>query len=99
MEMKGEQLQATDAKPLGRWMEHYVQRNRQYRRWLSNGFESQEPVVFWLSGLHVPELLLSAIIQTMYRKKGWGLDKSTMYDLFFAVHFLRNSLQLINYSI
>ena len=74
-------------KPLGSWMEHYVERNRQYRRWLGNGLESQEPLVFWLSGLHVPESLLSAIIQTMCRKQGWALDKSTMYELIFALTF------------
>lgn len=33
----------------------------------------------WLSGLHIPESYLTALIQTTCREKGWPLDKSVMY--------------------
>lgn len=33
----------------------------------------------WLSGLHVPESYLIAIIQTECRKNEWSLDHSTLY--------------------
>jgi len=33
----------------------------------------------WLSGLHIPETFLAAIIQTTCREKKWPLDKSTLY--------------------
>lgn len=33
----------------------------------------------WLSGLHVPESYLIAVIQTECRKNGWSLDHSTLY--------------------
>lgn len=33
----------------------------------------------WLSGLHVPESYLIAIIQIECRKNGWSLDHSTLY--------------------
>jgi len=62
-------------KPLGSWMEHYTSRFEQYTAWAGEG----DPVVFWLSGLHVPESLLSALVQAAARRKGWPLDKSTLY--------------------
>lgn len=62
-------------KPLGSWMEHYLRRYRQYADWTSKG----DPVVFWLSGLHVPQSLLSAFVQASCRRRGWALDKSTLY--------------------
>lgn len=62
-------------KPLGAWMDHYQRRYAQYLDWCENG----DPAVFWLSGLHIPESLLSAIVQTASRRKGWALDKSTLY--------------------
>jgi dynein heavy chain len=62
-------------KPLGSWMEHLLRRYRQYDDWSRNC----EPTVFWFSGFHIPESLLSAIIQTSCRRRGWALDKSTLY--------------------
>jgi len=38
-----------------------------------------EPHVIWLSGLHVPESYLTALVQATCRKNGWPLDKSTLY--------------------
>jgi dynein heavy chain len=62
-------------KPLGSWMEHYMRRFDQYKDWNDNG----DPVCFWLSGLHIPESLLSSLVQMCSRRKGWALDKSTLY--------------------
>jgi len=62
-------------KPLGSWMEHFVRRYKQYREWIDKG----DPPVFWLSGLHIPESLLSALVQASCRRRGWALDKSTLY--------------------
>lgn len=33
----------------------------------------------WLSGLHVPESYLTAIVQIACRKNGWSLDHSSLY--------------------
>lgn len=33
----------------------------------------------WLSGLHIPESYLTALVQTACRKQGWPLDRSTLY--------------------
>ncbi|CAF4671765.1 unnamed protein product, partial [Didymodactylos carnosus] len=33
----------------------------------------------WLSGLHIPESYLTALVQVTCRKNGWPLDKSTLY--------------------
>jgi dynein heavy chain len=33
----------------------------------------------WLSGLHIPETYIAALVQTACRDKGWPLDKSTLY--------------------
>lgn len=33
----------------------------------------------WLSGLHVPESYLAAVVQAACRKKGWPLDQSTFH--------------------
>ena len=33
----------------------------------------------WLSGLHIPESYLTALVQMMCRKNGWSLDRSTLY--------------------
>merc|ERR1719199_1850153 len=62
-------------KPLGSWMEHFLHRYKQYDDWTKVG----EPSVFWLSGLHVPESLLSALVQVSCRRRGWALDKSCLY--------------------
>ena len=33
----------------------------------------------WLSGLHIPESYITALVQSTCRKNGWPLDKSTLY--------------------
>lgn len=38
-----------------------------------------EPNVMWLSGLHIPESYLTALVQATCRKNGWPLDRSTLY--------------------
>merc|ERR1719456_757130 len=68
-------LAPQSTKPLGSWIDHYRGRYLQYKSWAENG----EPIVFWLSGLHVPESLLSALVQATSRRKNWALDKSTLY--------------------
>lgn len=62
-------------KPLGSWMLHFLSRFKQYDAWLTAG----KPAVIWLSGLHIPESYLSALVQTSCRSKQWPLDKSTLY--------------------
>lgn len=64
-------------KKLGGWMIHFERRYAQYTKWIEDG----EPPVIWLSGLHIPESYFTALIQTTCRRKGWPLDKSTMYTL------------------
>lgn len=41
--------------------------------------EDGEPKVMWLSGLHIPESYLTALVQAACRKNGWPLDLSTLY--------------------
>jgi dynein heavy chain, axonemal len=62
-------------KGLGGWMSHFERRYNQYNSWIKSG----EPIVIWLSGLHVPEAYITALVQTTCRKSGWPLDRSTLY--------------------
>uniref|UniRef100_H2ZL84 Dynein axonemal heavy chain 10 n=1 Tax=Ciona savignyi TaxID=51511 RepID=H2ZL84_CIOSA len=62
-------------KSLGNWMEHFKKRFDQYTFWVVEG----EPAVMWLSGLHIPESYLTALVQATCRKNGWPLDRSTLY--------------------
>ncbi|CAJ1068269.1 LOW QUALITY PROTEIN: dynein heavy chain 10%2C axonemal [Xyrichtys novacula] len=62
-------------KSLGNWMVHFRRRFEQYSYWVDNG----EPKVMWLSGLHIPESYLTALVQAACRKNGWPLDLSTLY--------------------
>lgn len=62
-------------KSLSSWMEHLNRRAVQYRYWSSSG----EPLVMWLSGLHVPESFLTALVQIACRKNNWPLDRSTLF--------------------
>jgi len=62
-------------KTLGNWMEHFFKRNSQYTSWINEG----DPNVMWLSGIHIPESYLTALVQATCRKNGWPLDKSTLY--------------------
>ncbi|XP_009299843.1 dynein axonemal heavy chain 10 [Danio rerio] len=62
-------------KSLGNWMIHFKRRHEQYSSWVNEG----EPYVMWLSGLHIPESYLTALVQATCRKNGWPLDHSTLY--------------------
>ncbi|CAH2295752.1 dynein heavy chain 10, axonemal [Pelobates cultripes] len=62
-------------KSLGNWMIHFRRRFNQYTSWVKDG----EPNVMWLSGLHIPESYLTALVQATCRKNGWPLDRSTLY--------------------
>lgn len=53
----------------------FQRRFRQYKDWVENG----EPKVMWLSGLHIPETYIAALVQAACRDKGWPLDRSTLY--------------------
>ncbi|KAI8814786.1 dynein heavy chain and region D6 of dynein motor-domain-containing protein [Cladochytrium replicatum] len=64
-------------KGLGSWMQHFERRYQQYSTWIKSG----EPIVMWLSGLHVPEAYLAALVQATCRKNGWPLDRSTLYTV------------------
>jgi dynein heavy chain len=56
-------------------MLHFERRYLQYSSWVKSG----EPIVMWLSGLHVPEAYITALVQTTCRKNSWALDRSTLY--------------------
>ncbi|XP_069071115.1 dynein axonemal heavy chain 10 [Pleurodeles waltl] len=62
-------------KTLGNWMIHFKRRFNQYTGWVNGS----EPNVMWLSGLHIPESYLTALVQATCRKNGWPLDRSTLY--------------------
>eukprot|EP00731_Ephydatia_muelleri_P035324 Em0114g8a len=62
-------------KLLGSWMVHFLRRNAQYSEWVNE----REPHVMWLSGLHIPESYLTALVQATCRKNSWPLDRSTLY--------------------
>ena len=38
-----------------------------------------EPSVMRLSGLHIPESYLTALVQATCRRNGWSLDRSTLF--------------------
>ncbi|TGZ60763.1 hypothetical protein CRM22_008363 [Opisthorchis felineus] len=62
-------------KSLGSWILHFRERIKQYKKWIEKG----EPNVIWLSGLHIPESYLMALVQTTCRRNGWPLDRSTLF--------------------
>ncbi|XP_054851851.1 dynein axonemal heavy chain 10 [Eublepharis macularius] len=62
-------------KTLANWMIFFKNRHNQYTTWVEEG----EPSVMWLSGLHIPESYLTALVQATCRKNGWPLDRSTLY--------------------
>ena len=68
-------LNPATEKKLGSWMLWFQKRYNQYDSWIKNG----EPAVLWLSGLHIPETYLAALVQSACRSKGWALDRSTLY--------------------
>merc|ERR1712054_688067 len=60
---------------LANWMAHFQRRFKQYNGWVKNG----EPKCMWMSGLHIPETYLAALVQQCCRSKGWALDRSTLF--------------------
>eukprot|EP01018_Ginkgo_biloba_P029506 Gb_13876 [translate_table: standard] len=62
-------------KMLSAWITWLMRRYDQYKDWVENG----EPKVMWLSGIHIPETYIAALVQTACRDRGWPLDKSTIY--------------------
>jgi dynein heavy chain len=62
-------------KALASWITHFDRRYAQYTAWCE-----AEPTVMWLSGLHIPESYLTALVQATCRAKGWALDRSTLYS-------------------
>lgn len=38
-----------------------------------------EPTVLWISGLHIPETYLAALVQISCRRNNWPLDRSTLF--------------------
>ena len=68
-------LNPATEKKLGSWMLWFQRRYKQYHAWIEKG----EPAVVWLSGLHIPETYLAALVQTASRARGWALDRSTLY--------------------
>nr|XP_049701305.1 dynein axonemal heavy chain 10 [Helicoverpa armigera] len=68
-------LAPATCKGLGGWMDHFIARTKQYTDWAT----MEEPVVIWLSGLHIPESYLIAHIQIACRLYTWPLDRSTQF--------------------
>ncbi|XP_071880489.1 dynein axonemal heavy chain 10 isoform X1 [Anas platyrhynchos] len=62
-------------KTLGNWIIFFRARYNQYTSWVNEC----EPKVMWLSGLHIPESYLTALVQATCRKNRWPLDHSTLY--------------------
>ena len=60
---------------LANWLAHFQRRYQQYYHWEKNG----EPKCMWLSGLHIPETYLAALVQQCCRTKGWALDRSALF--------------------
>eukprot|EP01116_Phalansterium_solitarium_P024809 TRINITY_DN91_c3_g2_i3.p1 TRINITY_DN91_c3_g2~~TRINITY_DN91_c3_g2_i3.p1 ORF type:complete len:554 (-),score=254.47 TRINITY_DN91_c3_g2_i3:209-1870(-) len=59
---------------LPNWLAHFKRRHEQYAQWVI-----EEPVVMWLSGLHVVESYLKALMQVACRQSGWPLDNMTLF--------------------
>ncbi|XP_069880965.1 dynein axonemal heavy chain 10 isoform X1 [Dipodomys merriami] len=62
-------------KTLGNWIVYFLRRFHQYTTWVTEN----EPSVMWLSGLHIPESYLTALVQATCRRNGWPLDRSTLF--------------------
>lgn len=45
-------------KNLVNWIDHFMRRYNQYKSWI----EIEEPKAMWLSGLHIPESYLTALV-------------------------------------
>ncbi|KAL7729890.1 hypothetical protein ACLKA6_014739 [Drosophila palustris] len=68
-------LAPATCKQLASWLEHLKNRAVQYKYWSLSG----EPLVMWLSGLHIPQSYLTALVQIACRKNAWPLDRSTLF--------------------
>ncbi|KAH8382819.1 hypothetical protein KR009_005420 [Drosophila setifemur] len=68
-------LAPATCKQLASWLEHLRLRAVQYKYWTLSG----EPLVMWLSGLHIPQSYLTALVQIACRKNAWPLDRSTLF--------------------
>ncbi|XP_017847923.1 dynein heavy chain 10, axonemal [Drosophila busckii] len=68
-------LAPATCKQLASWLEHLQKRATQYKYWSLSG----EPLVMWLSGLHIPQSYLTALVQIACRKNAWPLDRSTLF--------------------
>eukprot|EP00702_Spironucleus_salmonicida_P008256 EST49547.1 Dynein heavy chain [Spironucleus salmonicida] len=75
MPQKWRKFAPATLKNLSGWMQHLINRADQYKKWLALG----EPAVVWLSGLHIPESYLTALVQTCSRIKKWPLDRSALF--------------------
>lgn len=78
---------------LASWMSHFRRRYQQYSIWSQKGGLN----VIWLSGLHIPESYLTAVIQICCRKKKWALDKvklRTRLTRFTNAKEIKNKLEL-----
>uniref|UniRef100_A0A8C3JB17 Dynein axonemal heavy chain 10 n=1 Tax=Calidris pygmaea TaxID=425635 RepID=A0A8C3JB17_9CHAR len=62
-------------KTLANWIIFFGARYNQYTSWVNE----REPKVMWLSGLHIPESYLTALVQATCRRNRWPLDHSTLY--------------------
>uniref|UniRef100_A0A7S1C210 Dynein heavy chain C-terminal domain-containing protein n=1 Tax=Corethron hystrix TaxID=216773 RepID=A0A7S1C210_9STRA len=62
---------------LASWTKHLSARHEQYESWISG---TGDPRTMWLGGLHVPESYLTALVQKTCQKRGWPLDRSTVYS-------------------
>ncbi|CAH8443114.1 unnamed protein product [Heterobilharzia americana] len=60
-------------KSLPNWLQHLMRRADQYKKWINAG--KSEPAVIWLSGLHLPQSYITALILKACRKYGWAIDK------------------------
>jgi dynein heavy chain, axonemal len=61
----------------GSWVSHFIKRYEQYESLIAKG----DPACLWISGLHIPESYLTALVQSTCRVRGWPLDKSTFYTV------------------
>ncbi|XP_030371764.1 dynein heavy chain 10, axonemal [Scaptodrosophila lebanonensis] len=68
-------LAPATCKQLASWLVHLQQRAVQYKYWSLSG----EPLVMWLSGLHIPQSYLTALVQIACRRNAWPLDRSTLF--------------------